>query len=202
MMNYFKKTPHRNQLEREIKAILPALEGSILDVGSQNRRYDYLMNSRPIAIDIRENLSSDIVRGDVNDLPFEDSSFDNIVCLEVLEYVLTPEKAVSEIYRVLAPSGNLVLSVPFMYKTHGDQLRYTENYLSKLFSNFSSVKILPIGNAYTVILDIIFSSIKHIRFTPVRYLLTMIYLPLTFFIPSRIITNTRHMSGYLVIANK
>ena len=39
-------------------------------------------------------------------------SFDVIVCTEVLEHVLEPEKILAEIKRVLKPGGSVLLSVP------------------------------------------------------------------------------------------
>lgn len=201
MMDYLKKTPHRNLLEREIKAVLPTLLGSILDVGSQNRRYDRFMKTRPTAVDLVANMANDVIPGDVNALPFGDASFDNVVCLEVLEYVSTPEKAASEISRVLVPGGTLVLSVPFMYKPHGDQLRYTHEYLEKLFGSFSSVDIRPIGNGYSVILDVVYTSIKHISARAVRYILTALYVPFALGLSIRS-EKTRHPSGYFIVAKK
>ena len=201
MMHYLKKTPHRNLLEREIKAVLPTLDGSILDVGSGNRRYDGLMKIRPTSVDIIADQKNDIGAGDINALPFGDATFQNIVCFEVLEYVATPEKATSELNRVLVPGGTLILSVPFMYKPHGDKLRYTENHLRSLFEKFSFVDIRPIGNAYSVILDVIYTLIKHVSFSPVRYLLSALYFPFALFLSSES-RGTRHPSGYFVVAKK
>lgn len=46
------------------------------------------------------------------ELPFENSSFDLVVCTEVLEHLLWPQGILSEIRRVLAPTGQLLVSVP------------------------------------------------------------------------------------------
>jgi 2-polyprenyl-6-hydroxyphenyl methylase/3-demethylubiquinone-9 3-methyltransferase len=43
--------------------------------------------------------------GDAYDLPFENNSFDVIVCMDFLEHVEYPEKVVREISRVLKPGG-------------------------------------------------------------------------------------------------
>lgn len=45
-------------------------------------------------------------------LPFSDSTFDRVVCCEVLEHVDDPPQAVRELHRVLKPGGMLVASVP------------------------------------------------------------------------------------------
>lgn len=56
--------------------------------------------------------SAKFVRLDIHNLPFDDESFDCIVCTEVLEHVYSPYKALDEIHRILKPKGNFVLSVP------------------------------------------------------------------------------------------
>jgi len=45
------------------------------------------------------------LKGDAHALPFEDSLFDIVMCLDVLEHVSDPAKAIKEAARVLKPSG-------------------------------------------------------------------------------------------------
>lgn len=52
------------------------------------------------------------VCGDLLRLPFPDASFDAVLCTEVIEHTADPRTAVSELCRVLAPGGDLVLTVP------------------------------------------------------------------------------------------
>ena len=49
----------------------------------------------------------DLVTGDVRGLPFKDDSFDAVVCYDVLQHLLEPERAraTEEIKRVLVPGG-------------------------------------------------------------------------------------------------
>jgi SAM-dependent methyltransferase len=49
---------------------------------------------------------------DIRCLPFEDASFDLVICSEVLEHIPDDESAVAEIIRVLKPNRLLVVSVP------------------------------------------------------------------------------------------
>lgn len=204
ILDYIYKSPYRNQLEDYLKDFLPKLNGKILDIGSKNRRYDYLLRTKPLAIDIVENIKKEVKYGDVNKLNFEDGSFDSILCIEVLEYLTMPREAISEIHRVLKKEGTLILSVPFMYKVHQDQMRFTKNYLKKeLFTFFSQTKIYPVGNFYTIVLDILRGKIKEIKFTFLRYLCYPFYLFLVLFIPfSRISRNENYISGYFVVAKK
>jgi len=48
----------------------------------------------------------------VTPLPFEDASFDLIVCLEVLEHIHAQSAAIREFERLLRPGGQLLISVP------------------------------------------------------------------------------------------
>ena len=50
--------------------------------------------------------------GNINDIPFEDSSLDAVICSEVLEHVDSPSESVKELVRVLKPGGVMALSVP------------------------------------------------------------------------------------------
>lgn len=62
-----------------------------------------------------ENYSSSRVRtGSVTALPFPDGSFDRAMCLDVLEHLGYEDqpRALAELHRVLAPDGELLVSVP------------------------------------------------------------------------------------------
>ena len=55
-----------------------------------------------------------IIRHDLNasDLPFDDNYFDCVTALAVLEHVASAKKSLAQIYRVLKPGGNLIMTVP------------------------------------------------------------------------------------------
>lgn len=48
-------------------------------------------------------------RADAHALPFEDNSFDTIVCASTFHYFTDPEAVLAEAHRVLGPDGKLVL---------------------------------------------------------------------------------------------
>ena len=52
------------------------------------------------------------VKADILDLPFEDNSFDVIICNHVLEHIIDDKKAMSELYRVMKPKGWGIIQVP------------------------------------------------------------------------------------------
>lgn len=73
-----------------------------------------------VGVDISENAVRDARRlgldarvvEDASGLPFDDSSFDVVVCLEVLEHLFQPHLATREMLRVLRPGGVLIATVP------------------------------------------------------------------------------------------
>ncbi len=63
------------------------------------------------------------VKADILDLPFEDNSFDVIICNHVLEHIIDDKKAMSELYRVMKPKGWGIIQVPMknsLEKTYED----------------------------------------------------------------------------------
>jgi len=79
-----------------------------------------------IGIDpLQENLlicaqhNLNITGGNVYNIPFRDCSFDCVLLLEVIEHLLSPESAISEILRILKSKGRLILIFPNdkMFKT-------------------------------------------------------------------------------------
>ncbi len=61
---------------------------------------------------IGHTLGLTLLVASADDLPFEDEQFDIATHCEVLEHIADDKKVVSELHRVLKPSGKLVLSVP------------------------------------------------------------------------------------------
>ena len=57
-------------------------------------------------------VATKLQTADALQLPFEDDSFDAVICSEVLEHIGPFEDVVSEIRRVLKPDGTLCVSVP------------------------------------------------------------------------------------------
>jgi len=53
-----------------------------------------------------------VLLGDAENLSFSDASFSTVVCTEVLEHLVLPQRAVREIRRVLRPGGVLIGSTP------------------------------------------------------------------------------------------
>jgi len=66
-------------------------------------------------VGVDANYASERVRhGSVTALPFPDASFDRALCLDVLEHLSYEDqpRALAELFRVLRPAGELLVSVP------------------------------------------------------------------------------------------
>jgi len=64
-----------------------------------------------ITADIESPLAK--VKMDIHQIPFEDNTFDVVLCNHVLEHVQDDIKAMSEIRRVLRPGGWAIMQIPF-----------------------------------------------------------------------------------------
>jgi SAM-dependent methyltransferase len=81
---------------------------------------------------------TDIV-SDAHRLPFADASFEAVVSFNTFEHLYDPERAASEIYRVLKPGGRLVLHTAFLQPVHEPPHHYynaTEYGLRRWFRAF------------------------------------------------------------------
>ncbi len=121
---------------RRAPAALSAFSGRLLDVGAGDRWVEHSLPSGThyVALDFpptgRELYgASPNVFADARALPFSDSTFDGVVCLDVIEHVVDPRLVLAEIARVLKPGTKAWLSMPFLYPLHDapfDFQRYTE----------------------------------------------------------------------------
>jgi len=56
--------------------------------------------------------TAEFVVASVYDIPYPDDNFDMVTCTETLEHLQRPEDALKEMFRVLRPGGQLVVTVP------------------------------------------------------------------------------------------
>ena len=100
-----------------VRAYLSALPATarVLDAGCGEGVLVDEFKDRLAILGVDANYSSEHVRtGSVTALPFADASFDHGLCLDVLEHLTYPEQAeaVAELFRVVRPGGELLISVP------------------------------------------------------------------------------------------
>lgn len=108
-----------------------AFTGRALDLGCGNQPYriwyetlvDQVVCFDPVA------TAGVHVVGLAESLPFADCVFDFILASEVLEHVDNAENACAEMFRVLRPGGEILVTVPFIYPVHEapyDHRRFTQ----------------------------------------------------------------------------
>ncbi len=91
-------------------------------------------------------LNSPIVdiKADICNLPFNDNSFDYILCNHVLEHIYDDDKAMKEIFRVLNKNGIAILQVPIDIKndlTHEGRDIDDKEVRNKLFGQYDHLRM-------------------------------------------------------------
>lgn len=74
-----------------------------------------------------------IVEADACDAPFPDSSFDIVVCREMIEHVQSPAKLLSEIWRLLKPWGYALITTPNGFNVFPDGIEHVRAYFPNGF---------------------------------------------------------------------
>lgn len=93
-----------NFLQKELKVLHVAPEQVFYSKFKAFSHWDYTTT------DLHSPLAD--VKADICALPFEDDSYDLILCNHVLEHIPDDTKAMTELYRVLKKGGSLIAQVP------------------------------------------------------------------------------------------
>jgi SAM-dependent methyltransferase len=149
----------------------------LLDAGCGEKPYAPLFAahaSEYVGLDSAAHVHADLV-GPIEAIPAEDASFDLVLCIQVLEHVDDPAKAIRELHRVTRPGGRVLLSTHGAMVYHpnpSDPWRWTHEGLERLFAangEWGSVTVSPgSGTASSLaMLNAIF--LEHaLRRTPLR----------------------------------
>lgn len=100
-----------------------------------------------VGCDMRPGQGVDSVQN-LHKLDIPDNSVGTIICLDTLEHVEFPRKAVSEMHRVLKPNGIMVISSVFEFPIHGypdDYWRFTPSAFKSLMKKFKSSRVYRFG---------------------------------------------------------
>lgn len=100
--------------------------------------------------DIEPTFTSDIQNMSI--VPSE--NYNSAICLEVLEHIPDPLRAIHEMYRILVPGGVLIVSVPHLSRLHDephDYYRYTRYGLTYLLEQvgFTIICLEPRGGLFS-----------------------------------------------------
>jgi len=131
----------------------------VLDVGCGDKPYLPLFAERASSYRGLDRAAGPLVDdiGSAESLPYDQSSFDLVLCTQVLEHADDPSEVVREIFRVLAPGGLALVSTHGVFLYHPDPpesdrdyWRWTHSGLAKLFrecADWSAVEVRPNRNA-------------------------------------------------------
>jgi ubiquinone/menaquinone biosynthesis C-methylase UbiE len=115
-------------------------------------------------------------QGDIESVPLQDSDFDVIICLGVISYLKSEEKALRELARILKPGGVLVLSITNKARlvSRMDLPLLLKNIVQKILSSASASwkKSAGINNAprlTTYFIPNIQKSLERAGFTVLEY---------------------------------
>ena len=87
------------------------------------------------------------------ELPFQDKSFDIVVCCEVIEHVQNPEKLIGEAHRVLKPSGKFILTTPYRLRERPSDINHVREYFptemnAMIGKNFPDIETKLFGHVF------------------------------------------------------
>ncbi len=102
------------------------------------------------------------VKADICNLPFDDNSYDIILCNHVLEHIPDDTKAMQELFRVLKPGGMAILQIPqdlSRTTTFADDSITDQKERAEIFGQYDHVRIY--GRDY-------FDKLRSIGFTVVE----------------------------------
>jgi ubiquinone/menaquinone biosynthesis C-methylase UbiE len=122
IFDLFMKPFEKRALSKRRKELIPKAKGNVLEIGAGTGvNFDYYIADNISKLTIVEleinglitnkplnsQISIDYVLGNVEKLPFPDETFDSVVSTLIYCSVDNPEKALSEVYRVLKPGGKM-----------------------------------------------------------------------------------------------
>jgi SAM-dependent methyltransferase len=125
-----------------------------LDLGCDKSPYRELIETRGFVLktlDIDADSSPDFV-GSVEATGLPDGFADLVLCTQVLEHSLNPERGVKEIHRILRAGGYLIASAPHVWFYHphpSDNWRFTQEGLTRLVisAGLEPVELLSQGGS-------------------------------------------------------
>lgn len=208
----------RSLLDASLERISADFKGVVLEVGcgKKKRRGTFKpplqATSQWLYMDI-ETSRQPHIQADTQYLPIKNFSCDTVVCLEVIEYVNSPQSAIQELSAALKPGGKLILSLPFMHRFDNavDSWRISDTKVSDILgkNGFTAISCSHHGGACAVIASILKFATSAIPHFPLRIIAGYcIYLPVALlqildplimkYIPSLKTFST----GYLFVATK
>ena len=149
----------RTTILEAVRRETASFHGTVLDLGCGFMPYRRVVESNPavrryVGLDLEQPTYYAGVEPDMKwdgvRIPADDGSFDCVMATEFLEHYPEPEKVLTEVRRVLKPSGRFFATVPFIWNLHElpyDEYRFTPISLERCLktAGFSEIVISPLG---------------------------------------------------------
>lgn len=164
----------RRLLYKNLKNNSSVLKGKVLDFGCGSKPYKHIFTTATeyIGVDYliegrTENIGIIDFYYDGKRIPFDNNTFDSVLCTEVLEHVFNLNEVLNELNRVLKPNGKAIITTPFMWEEHEmpyDFARYTSTALKHLYENhgFKVIDNKKSGNTVYVFFQFGLNYIKNV----------------------------------------
>jgi len=160
---FFSATQRRILLDKLLLSHLNIFtsESVVLDIGGRDRGIFKKPKNKVkkwIFVDIEPKHNPDIILDVSNMKNIASDSMDIILATELFEHVEKPEDGLKECFRVLKKDGIMILSVPFLYRVHGDPFdfqRWTNIKWTKELESigFKIDELIIMGRYFTVMVD-------------------------------------------------
>ncbi len=146
---------------------VPAGEGAL---GLRLKNLGFEVSCCDLYTEIFKLADTEIRRGNLDHvLPYDDKSFDYVVCVEGLEHIENPSNAMREFSRLLKDDGTLIVSVPNIMNIE-ERLKWLFNGYTSHFKPLSNETLADISKQYGGMEEMAL-HVNPIGYSEVRFLL-------------------------------
>ena len=135
---------------------------AILDAGSASGANTILLQSMGLSVsslelskygcELQREKGISVTQGDICRIPWDENTFDAVICMDVLEHVEKDRVAISELTRVLRPNGSFLLTVPEdqrLWSEHDKAVNHIRRYSKKQFCHLLDLHGLKVEHAWS-----------------------------------------------------
>jgi SAM-dependent methyltransferase len=151
-----------NTIEKTVAQTITSTQVSkpiVIDVGCGNKPYlDLFVGCEYVGVDRSYDDAEPDMIGDAASIPLDDCYADIVFSTQVIEHVPDHQAMLDECYRILKPSGTIILTGPFYWPLHeepNDFFRFSKHGFEKIFikSGFQSIDVVPDSGDWIQILQ-------------------------------------------------
>lgn len=143
------------------------MEEKILGISGINNFYPFINMQNVKLLDVN------YPEVDMQNLPYENNSFDFVISDQVIEHLEDPKKAIKESYRVLNKGGIAIHTTCFINYIHlfpGDFWRFSPAALRHLCKDFSKILCCESwGNRIAILLCFISDKLRSLRIPETKW---------------------------------